>query len=592
MRKVLLQLLVILCLFSCNSNEEAKVVEPTRSFSTFLDGYYKARLNYFPVEATFAGIEGYNHLFPNFITEAYRTDLRGFYGNYRDSLAQYNRNKLTPTEQTSFDVLKWECEVGLQGLEFPDHLTPIDQMWSPNLLLGQLAGGTAAQPFKTVKDYQDWLMRVDGFLIFLDSAMVNMRTGIAQGWVLPTALIQKVIPQIKSLTTGAVTEHLYFSPAKIFPASFTAEEKSALTTSYTAMVKDKVMPMHVKLAKFLEEEYLPKGRSSSGINALAANGKYYDYRIKLFTTTSMTADSIFELGKSEVARISAEMEKVKSTVGFTGDLKSFFEHVRNNKALMPFTKPEEVIANFNAIHERMKPQLQQLFSKVPRSPFEVRRTEAFREASASAEYNAGSKDGTRPGIFYVPIPDVKKYNLYSDESLFLHEAIPGHHYQISLQQENDSLPEFRKTLWYSAYGEGWALYTESLGKELGLYTDPYQYFGMLGAEMHRAVRLVVDAGMHTKGWTRDEAIKYCLENEAESEESITSEIERYMAMPGQALSYKIGQIKILQLREKSKKELGSKFNIQEFHNNVLEPGCIPLDLLEARINAWIQQKKG
>lgn len=258
---------------------------------------------------------------------------------------------------------------------------------------------------------------------------------------------------------------------------------------------------------------------------------------------------------------------------------------------MPFTEPQQVIDNFNAIHEEMKPNLDKLFDLKPKTPFVVKRTEAFREKSASAEYNPGSVDGTRPGIFYVPIPDVKKYNFYADEDLFLHEAIPGHHYQISLQQENTSLPEFRKTIWFNAYGEGWALYTESLGKELGLYQDPYQYFGMLSAEMHRAIRLVVDTGLHTKGWTREQAIQYSMENEAEPAESIVAEIERYMAIPGQALSYKIGQLKIRELRTKAEKELGAKFSIKEFHNQVLESGCLPLKILEDKINNWIQSKK-
>ena len=258
---------------------------------------------------------------------------------------------------------------------------------------------------------------------------------------------------------------------------------------------------------------------------------------------------------------------------------------------MPYKTPEAVIDNFNAIYGRMKPQLAILFGNKPKTPFEVRRTEAFRENSASAEYNPGSLDGTRPGIFYVPIPEASKYNVYSDESLFLHEAIPGHHYQISLTQENEELSDFRKTLWYSGYGEGWALYSESLGKELGLYTDPYQYFGMLGAEMHRAVRLVVDTGMHAKGWSREKAIQYSLDNEAESEAGIISEIERYMANPGQALSYKIGQLKIQELRARAKKELGDSFDIKAYHNQVLETGCVPLALLEEKIDTWIAKSK-
>jgi len=281
------------------------------------------------------------------------------------------------------------------------------------------------------------------------------------------------------------------------------------------------------------------------------------------------------------------MEAVKEQVGFEGDIIAFFDFVRTNKELMPFKKPMSVIYNFNEIHNTMKPQIEKLFDLKPKTAFEVRRTEAFRETSASAEYNPGALDGSRPGIFYTPIPDATKYNVFSDEALFLHEAIPGHHYQISLQQENKDLPDFRKTLWYSSYGEGWALYCESLGKELGLYTDPYQYFGMLSMEMHRAIRLVVDTGIHTKGWSRERAIKYSLKNEAESEAGIISEIERYMANPGQALSYKIGQLKILELRAKAEKELGSKFNIAQFHNQVLESGCIPLALLETKIDNWI-----
>jgi uncharacterized protein (DUF885 family) len=279
---------------------------------------------------------------------------------------------------------------------------------------------------------------------------------------------------------------------------------------------------------------------------------------------------------------------VKNKVGFKGDLKSFFNHVRDLDELIPFDKPSQVIDNFNRIHKEMTPQVNSLFGLQPKTPFEVRRTEAFREASASAEYNPGSLDGTRPGIFYVPIPNIKEYNYFSDEDLFLHEAIPGHHFQISLQQENTSLPSFRKILWYSAYGEGWALYSESLGEELGLYKDPYQYFGMLSAEMHRAIRLVVDTGIHTKGWSREKAIQYSLDNEAESEASITSEIERYMANPGQALSYKIGQLKIRELRNRAEKRLGDKFDIKIFHERILESGCIPLKLLEEKINNWIE----
>lgn len=313
--------------------------------------------------------------------------------------------------------------------------------------------------------------------------------------------------------------------------------------------------------------------------------------IKYFTTTEMSADEIFELGKSEVARIKSEMELVKQQVGFKGSIEEFYAHVKNNKNLKPFDTSQQVIDNFYSIYERMQPKLKLLFDKVPKTEFEVRRVAAYKEKTGSAHYDPGAKDGSRPGVFYVPIPDVKNYNVFADEDLFLHEAIPGHHYQIALQQENANLPGFMQLLWQSAFGEGWALYTESLGKELGLFTDPYQYFGMLSYEMHRAIRLVVDAGIHAKGWTREQAIEYCLANEPLPRSSVVREIERYMAMPGQALSYKIGQLKILEWRKKAETELADKFDIKQFHNQLLEYGCVPLSLLEQKIYKWIEKSK-
>jgi uncharacterized protein (DUF885 family) len=341
----------------------------------------------------------------------------------------------------------------------------------------------------------------------------------------------------------------------------------------------------------LEQEYLPASRSTSGISGIPRGKEYYDLQIKIYTTTEMSADEIFQLGEREVGRLLGEMEKVKHSVGFDGDMKAFFAYVRTKKELMPFTEPQQVLDHFRAIHRKMEPGLTRLFQRVPKTGFEIRRTEAFREASASAEYIQGSLDGTRPGIFYVPIPKVAEYNVLSDEDLFLHEAIPGHHYQISLQQEDDTLPQFRRVSWYNAYGEGWALYSESLGKELGLYDDPYQYLGMLSAEMHRAIRLVVDTGLHAKGWTREQAIQYSLDHEAASEAGIVAEVERYMSWPAQALSYKVGQLKIRELRARAESQLGPRFDVREFHNQVLESGCLPLKLLESKIDRWIQRQK-
>lgn len=586
-------MLIAVLVTACKKDKETPVTdteletEVKSDFETVLETYHEETLKMYPLNATSAGDNRYNDQLPNVLTNEFKEREKTFYTTYKKKITGFKDENLSESEQLSKEILIWECDMNLARLEFREDLMPINQMWSLQLNIGQWASGTSSQPFKTVEDYKNWIKRLNGYLDWMATAEEKMAEGIKAGQVLPKSLIKKVLPQLEAMTNPNIDEHLFYAPIKNFPDDFLETEKEELTVLYKNYVNDKIIPAYTSLHKFMSTEYLKAGRTTSGIGALPDGKKYYDHQIKLFTTTTMTADEIHQLGLKEVERILSEMEKIKADVGYKGTLVSFFDHVRNKKELMPFTTAQEVIDNFNQIHETMKPQLNKLFDMKPKTAFEVRQTEAFRAASASAEYNSGSLDGTRPGIFYVPITDPKSYNIVSDESLFLHEAIPGHHYQISLQQENEKLPAFRKTLWYSAYGEGWALYSESLGKELGLYTDPYQYFGMLSAEMHRAIRLVVDTGLHSKGWTREQAIKYSLENEAESEAGITSEIERYMAMPGQALSYKVGQLKIRELRAKAEAELGDKFNIADFHNQVLESGCLPLALLERKIDEWI-----
>ncbi|MEO6348138.1 MAG: DUF885 domain-containing protein [Aquaticitalea sp.] len=596
MKKVITLLCLAILCTACKKEKETPVTDSAMktekmSFDTVLDNYYQQTLKMYPMNATSAGDNRYNDQFTNVLTDEFKAKEKSFYTDYKQKMTDYKDEDLSKSELLSKKILIWESDINLDRLKFREDYKPINQMWTSQLIIGQYASGSSAQPFKTLEDYQNWIKRLDGYLDWMNSAQTRMEEGIKAGDVLPSSLIKKVLPQLQAMTNSNIEEHLFYSPIKNFPDSFSDKDKEELTNQYKTYIKDRIIPAYSKLYQYMSTDYLKAGRSTSGIAAIPDGDAYYQHQIKLYTTTDMTADEIHQLGLSEVSRILKEMEKVKVQVGFKGDLISFFNYVRNKKELMPFTTPQQIIDHFNKIHETMQPQLDQLFDIKPKTPFEVKQTEAFRAASASAEYNPGSLDGTRPGIFYVPIVDAKKYNIFSDESLFLHEAIPGHHYQISLQQENKDLPDFRKTLWYSAYGEGWALYSESLGKELGLYTDPYQYFGMLSAEMHRAIRLVVDTGLHSKSWTREQAIKYSLENEAESEEGITAEIERYMANPGQALSYKIGQLKIRQLRAKAEKELGDKFNIGKFHDQVLESGCLPLELLEQKIDTWITTVK-
>lgn len=590
-----LNYLLIICslgIISCSNPQEKKTeAQETQKLDSLLHSYYEDQLKLFPVAATALGDNRYNDLYPNSISQTYLKELKQFYTDYKSKLKNYNRELLSEGDKISYDVLEWECTMAIANRNFKEELMPINQINSNHLLIPPMAEGTGVQPFVTVKDYDNWLKRLDGYLVWLDTAEANMRIGMKQGYVIPKYLAKKVVSQFGDFDHGTVETHLFYKPIKNMPASFSKDDKERLTKAYADMVEHKIMPSYKRMKEFLVKEYIPNCSDKAAISETAIGRSYYDFLVKYHTTTSLTAEQIFDIGEKEVARISAEMEKVKEEVGFKGDLKAFLKQINTDKKLMPYTKPEQVLENFQKIHDRMKPNLAKLFDKTPKTKFEIRRVPAFIESTAAANYLPGSNDGSRPGIFYVPIPNVKEYNVLMDEALFLHEAIPGHHYQCSLQAENTDLPEFRRTLIYNAYCEGWALYTESLGKELGLYSDPYQYFGMLNQEMHRALRLVLDVGLHTKGWTREQAIQYSNDHEAAPEQGTIAEVERYIGMPGQALSYKIGQLKIRELRAKAEEELGDKFKIAEFHDLILSQGCLPLQILEDKINEWIADKK-
>lgn len=598
MKKVLLFLAIVSVVVACTDNnktvndkDKTEVRSINNAFNKLLEEYYEEGLKFKPLDATYSGDNRYNDYFPNTLTNEFKDLENAYYNKFKQAVLGFEDKSLSNSEKMSKAILLWECDINIERLKFNQEYTPLDPMWSINLTMAQFASGESAQPFETVEDYKNWLKRLDGYLVWMDTAEQKMREGIKVGHVLPKALTIKVVDHLASFIQEDLESHLFYKPILNLPTSFGEEDRKNLTDEYQEMVLNKVIPAYQKLYTFMSGEYLEASRLSSGVNDIPNGEAYYKHQIKTYTTTELSAQEIHEIGLMEVERIKAEMETVKKQVGFDGTLVEFFDFVRKNKELMPYENPQQIIDNFNAIHDKMKPQLEQLFGMKPKTAFEVRQTESFREKSASAEYQPGAKDGSRPGVFYTPIPDASKYNVFSDEALFLHEAIPGHHYQVSLTQENEDLPEFRKTLWYSAYGEGWALYTEALGKELGLYTDPYQYFGMLSMEMHRAIRLVVDPAIHVMGWTREEAIDYSMKNEAEPEASIVSEIERYMANPGQALSYKIGQLKIKELRARAEKRLGDKFDIREFHKQILETGCIPLALLEAKMEAWMDGLK-
>ena len=591
----------MLSLSACN--QEQSRTSASQTVATIFEEYYQFKDRINPIEATKGGNFQYNEYIANYISDAYQTDLIAEYSTFLERLAQIDPAQLSQADLLSMKVMQWDCEVKLEGLQNPlvittspiynlpsFELTPLIQVQSLHLYVAQLGAGGSVHPFNTVKDYEDWLKRLDDYIAFLDTSIANMKEGIAKGIVLPKVLTEKTIVQLEEFITKPVEEHLFYRPIQSMPEGISQADRDRLEQEYQNVIETKLRPKYTELKQFLVAEYLPVCRTTSGIGALPNGSATYNYLIKLHTTTNLTADEIHELGKREVERILVEMEEAKNQIGFKGDIKAFLEYIRTSPEQMPFQDPQEVIANFNQIKEKINDKFDQVFELTPKADFVVRRTEAFREASASAEYVPGTKNASRPGIFYVPIPNVSKYNKFADEALFLHEAIPGHHYQLSLQQENKALPKFLHPESLGVFVEGWALYAESLGKELGLYDDPIQYFGMLSMEMHRAIRLVVDTGMHSKGWTREQAIQYSLDHEAESEASIISEIERYMATPGQALSYKMGQIKIRTLRTRAEQKLGAQFDVRTFHSQVLNSGSLPLVLLEEKIENWINSQ--
>ena len=590
---------IVLLLVACTP-ERKTTKEDTGNIDSLFVAFYDFQKEINPIEATKAGIDTYNDTIVNYISDGHQEFLRESYISFLSELEKYPLSELTKEDALSARVMEWDCRMKLEGLNnsivtmaspiynLPSfELMPLFQIQSLHLYVAQLAGGASVQPFATQEDYANWLDRLEDYLQFLDTCIEHMREGMKKEIVLPKVLTLKMLPQIKAFLDIPLEENLFYQPVLNFPEAMDENVKVSLKKDYERMIIQKILPKYEELHRFLEQEYLLSCRDTDGLSALPNGRETYNYLIRLHTTTKMTAEDIHALGKQEVERITGEMEKIKEELGFKGELKDFFIEVRNKKELMPFNDPAEVLEHFNSIHERLSLRLDNVFNLRPKAGFNVKRTEAFREASASAEYVPGSKDAKRSGTFYVPIPNAKSYNIVHDEALFLHEAIPGHHYQLSLQQENKRLPEFLHPESMGVFVEGWALYAESLGKELGLYEDPYQYFGMLSMEMHRAIRLVVDTGIHAMGWTREEAIAYSLAHEAESEEGIIAEVERYMATPGQALSYKMGQLKILELRNKAKMELGPKFDLREFHDQVLGSGSLPLVLLEEKINSWI-----
>jgi uncharacterized protein (DUF885 family) len=582
----------LILMISCKKSDIA-LPKSEANIDSIASKYYEGYLKMYPLEATMQGDSRYNDLLSNNISSEFISKEIEFYTDTQKKLKSIEYDDLSDEQKTVYDVLDYTLKDKIERYAYHPELMPFSQFEGLPLDFPLLGSAEGNQPFKTTKDYDNWLKRIDAFVIWMNTAEKNFREGMKQNVVLPKKLVVKMIPQMHSeeIITEDFDKNIFYGPIKKMPKNFSAKDKEKYKILYQEAISSKIIPAYQKMGDFLEKEYLPKARNTDGINAIPNGKNIYEYYAKSWTTTNKTPEEINKIGLQQVAMLRAEMEKVKTQLGFKGSLEQFLTSLKTDKKAMPYKTPEEVIAAFNGILKKIEPKLPTMFTKFPKTPFEIRRTEKFREASASAEYKQGTPDGKRPGIFYTPIPDATKYNVTNGfESLFLHEAIPGHHYQVSLQQENTEIPKFMRFGWFGAYGEGWAHYTETLGPEFGLYTDPYQKMGYLSDQMLRAVRLVVDTGIHTGKMTREEAIKYYLSNISDSEEGATAAIERYMAIPGQALGYKIGSLKILELRAKYQKQLGNKFNLAKFHDEILNQGCLPLSVLERKMELWAKKQ--
>ena len=585
-------LAVALFIAACGSEQpatepQAEVADPTVTLHALFDEFFERGLELNPMRATSIGDYRFNDQYANSIGPEHRAKGRAMDEEFLARLLEIDRAQLTRQDKLSYDMFRLNREQSMEGDRFPGYLQPINQFYSPLNSFVQLGSGTSVHPFKTVKHYDDWLSRIDGFAVYADQALVNMKEGMQQGVIQPRILMAKSLPQIQSQIVDSAEESGFWAPIENMPEEFSDADRERLTAAFKEAIETKVIPVYQRMANFVGDEYMSTARPTVGLYALPDGPEWYAYNVRRITTTELTPDEIHQIGLNEVARIHAEMQGVMEQVGFEGDLMEFFEFMNNDDQFY-FNEGDQLIQGYRDMSDHVSELAKALFNVFPKTGFEVRRVEAFREASASGgSYRTGTPDGSRPGVFYANAYDIKARPIWGMESLFLHEAIPGHHFQRSLQVENEGLPGFRRFGGYTAFTEGWGLYAESLGKEIGVYTDPYQYFGALNAELWRAIRLVVDTGLHAKEWTRQDVLDYMYANSPVKEARAVSEAERFMAIPGQALAYKIGQLKIRELRTRAEEKLGDKFDVKDFHTQVLMDGPMPLSMLEAKIDDWV-----
>lgn len=601
MKKTLIAVSISLLLGGCgeatnnSGSESAGSVIKQSSVSEQLDAiynnYFEQNLKLNPLLATYIGDKRYNDLLPNYLSEQHIEKQRQLNQRFLDKISGINAEQLSRSQRISYDIFKRKLELEIKGLQYPEHLIPVNQFYNLAGRLAMLGSGESAQPFKTVQDYENWALRMEQIPRLFEQAIANMKEGVEKNIVQPRVLIEKAIPQITAHIDDNVDNTLFWAPIANLPESVSESEAKQLQQRYKQVLSDTVMPAYKKLATYLKEEYLPHTRTESfGIGQLPGGDAWYQYRIEANTSTQLSADRIHKIGKDEVARIHSEMRDIMEEIEFDGNLAQFFDFMTNDPQFI-YESREAMIEDYRSLRSTVDERVSQLFDIFPKADYEVRKVEEFREQSASSgSYQSAPADGSRPAIFYLNTYDLGSRPNWAKTALFLHEAAPGHHFQISIQQELEGLPEFRKYGRETAYTEGWGLYSEALGYDLGLYDDPYQRFGQLAAELWRSIRLVVDTGIHSKGWTRQEVLDYMYANAPVAEARAVSEAERFMALPGQALAYKVGELKISELRRRAEDKLGDKFDIKEFHRVVLEDGAVPLVILEQKVRRWIAER--
>jgi uncharacterized protein (DUF885 family) len=574
--------------------EAAQLTEGEKLTKLFADDD-EANLKRNPLSALFRGDLRYADRLGDFVSDAYFEGERKAARDNISALKKIKRAKLSATDKIAYDVFLRNQNDTLKGLSKPYFdatvVRPINHFFGFHTFYPNFASGQGAAPFKTMVDYENNLKRHKEFVKLIDGSIGRFRQGMKSGVVETKLTITNVIDQLDTQLKQPAEESPYFGPTKMFPKEFSEADKARLTAEYRDVIEKDIYPVYVRLRDFLKDEYLPVAREGNGLMYMKGGKTLYEYQIESTVTLPMKPDAIHNIGLSEVARIKGEMEKIRTEVGFKGTLPEFFEHLRTDPQFKPKSR-EALTQGYYDLGKAVDAVIQTQFKYLPKAPLEIRPYEEFREKyEAGGSYQSGTPDGSRPGIFYFNAYDLPSRTTPGMTTLYLHEGAPGHHFQISIAQENEALPAFIRFGGNTAYVEGWALYSETLGYDMGLFKDPYQRFGTLSDEMLRAMRLVVDTGIHSKGWTREKAIDYMLANSDMGKTDATAEVERYIAIPSQALAYKIGALTIQRLKAKAQTALGAKFDVREFHNQVLNTGALPLTVLEKKIDDWIASQK-